>query len=85
MMGIGRVTGWLTPFRYEDELRLRPVVIAEGREASGVGVRDSMMGIGRVTGWLTPFRYEGKPRLTPGGGLGTGRFEARLCINYLGL
>jgi hypothetical protein len=34
------------------------MVLAVGREASGVAFGDSMMGIGRVTGWLTPFRYE---------------------------
>jgi hypothetical protein len=31
-------------------------MIAVGREASGIGGKDSMMRIGRVTGWLTPFR-----------------------------
>jgi hypothetical protein len=34
------------------------MMLAAGREASGVALGDSMMGIGRVTGWLTPFRYE---------------------------
>jgi hypothetical protein len=33
-------------------------MLAVGREASGVAIRDSMRCIGRVTGWLTPFRYE---------------------------
>jgi hypothetical protein len=33
-------------------------MLAVGREASGVAVRDSMMVTGRVTGWLTPFRKE---------------------------
>jgi hypothetical protein len=34
------------------------MVLAVGREASGVALGDLMMGIGRVTGWLTPFRYQ---------------------------
>jgi hypothetical protein len=33
-------------------------MLAEGREASGVAVRDLMTCAGRVTGWLTPFRYD---------------------------
>jgi hypothetical protein len=40
------------------EPRRSRMVLAVGREASGVAFGDSMMGIGRVTGWLTPFRYE---------------------------
>jgi hypothetical protein len=66
MMGTGRVTGWLTPFRYEEtaasakaadgEPWRSRTILAEGREASGVALGDLMMGTGRVTGWLTPFR-----------------------------